>query len=159
MGTVPVSALPAGSQVYWDVDTASIAVIAPNGWAAAGDPAQAARSVIATLQPWLRVKTDGLRFVSSNKARGRHYIHFERYVYGLRVVGGRFDVQIAQGRVVLIRADLHPGIELDVDPKLSLAQARRLAEDALSIGGWLARQDLGNQHHHAVAARGFAFLR
>jgi Zn-dependent metalloprotease len=89
----------------------------------------------------------------------RRHERFDQYHRGVRIVGGDVTRQSAANGTVSVFGMLHSGVDIDVDPALSLEQARQAIAAAVS-GRWMGDGDpelvvlpLSDGYHLAYGGR------
>ncbi len=68
-----------------------------------------------------------LRPLSVRNAMNTWIVVFREYYRGLPVLTGRADFRIKRGNLVLIGADVHPNMDVDITPSLSPDEAQQIA--------------------------------
>jgi bacillolysin len=91
----------------------------------------------------------------------RRHERFDQYYLGVRIVGGDVTRQVAADGTVSVFGVIHPGVDIDVAPRLSVADARAaigraIGGEAIGDDPELAILPLSDGYHLAYAGRGFA---
>ncbi|MBM3288472.1 MAG: hypothetical protein FJY88_14165, partial [Candidatus Eisenbacteria bacterium] len=116
---------------------------APACMAGPGIPLKAAghsrEALVAACEAFIRGKSgllharpEELRLLDSvDLGEGRTYIIFGQFVGGLEVVGGRLDIALRNGAVVLVGSNLYPDVAIDPVPAIDGGLAWRFAHDGI----------------------------
>lgn len=94
------------------------------------------RSFLASHAELFGVDARDLETVSSRGGGKAWYVRLEQTFRGLPVIGSGVDFRFKNGKLVLIRANLHPDITVATTPTLTASQVEKLATDSLSTDGW-----------------------
>ncbi len=100
------------------------------------EAAEVARQVIAANPGVFKANLADLRLASTPHGMGKWAVHFQQTYQGLDVWQGRVHLTFTDsGRLFVIGSEYYQGIELDVQPTLTLADAERIAQRDLPFNG------------------------
>ncbi len=104
-----------------------------------------ARDVIAANPEVFRASLENLRLESTAHGMGKWAAHFQQTYQGLDVWRGGVHLTFTDaGRLFVMGSSYYRGIDLDVDPTLSLAEAERIARADLPYDGVSDRIEEGS---------------